>query len=245
MEKQDYLKALRRETDALVAVARFGLGAAVPSCPGWQVGDVVAHVGQAMNWMSELVETKAQAPLWSQPNDHGFDWHAPGSLDWFVESRDRFLAVTEAADPEEPVWSWAGDNRVLFWLRLEAMEAAIHRWDAQGARREREDIDPALAADAVDATIRWFLPVRRRRSTLPDRGERYHFDQTDGSGRWLVRFADGTVMSGRGSEEADATATGTASDILLFIWGRMPVSALRVSGDAEVMERFFRLVPSI
>src|SRR5579884_3414997 len=187
MEKQDYLAALRRDTDAMVAVARFGLEAAVPSCPGWQVGDVVAHVGQAMNWMSDIVETKAQAPLLSQPNVHGYDWHAPGTLDWFVRSRDHFIAVAEAANAEEPVWSWAGDNRVVFWLRLEAMEAAVHRWDAQSARGEREDIDPVLAADVVDATIQWFLPARRRRSTLPDRGERYRFDQTDGSGRWLVR----------------------------------------------------------
>lgn len=245
MEQRDYLRALRRETDAILEVARFGLEAAVPSCPGWQVGDVVAHVGQAMNWMSEIVETRAQAPIWSQPNDHGFDWRAPGTLDWFVGSRDRFLAVSEAADPEEPVWSWTGDNRVLFWLRLEAMEAALHRWDAQGARGEREDIDRELAADVVGATIGWFLPARRRRSTLPDRGERYLFDQTDGPGRWSVRFADGTVMPGEGSEEADATAAGTASDILLFIWGRVPVSALRVSGTAEIMERFFRLVPSL
>jgi hypothetical protein len=33
-------------------------------------------------------------------------------------------------------------------------------------------------------------------------------------------------------------ARGTASDLLLFVWRRVPASALEVFGDAELLERF-------
>ncbi|HLJ66333.1 MAG TPA: maleylpyruvate isomerase N-terminal domain-containing protein [Chloroflexota bacterium] len=84
MEKHEYVQALHRETDALLGVARAGLDLPVPSCPGWMVGDVLAHVGQAMNWMREIVESRTQSALRNDPNKHSFDWHRPGVLDWYV-----------------------------------------------------------------------------------------------------------------------------------------------------------------
>ena len=242
IEKQEYILALRRETGEILAAAREGMEAAVPSCPEWQVGDVLVHVGRAMNWMREVVETRTQSPFWAR-DDHGFDWHAPEATTWFEESRDAFLAIMEKTDPEEPMWSWAGDHRAIFWLRLEAMEAGIHRWDAQGAHRTSEPIDTALAEDGIDATIRWFLPVWRRRTRLKDENGHFRFDQTDGPGRWAVHVAGETVLPGSGRADADVFAVGTASDVLLFLWNRIPASALSAAGDAGLLHRFALLMP--
>ncbi|MEI6503919.1 MAG: hypothetical protein WCP21_23140, partial [Armatimonadota bacterium] len=38
--------------------------------------------------------------------------------------------------------------------------------------------------------------------------------------------------------EADLTACGTASDLDLFLWGRLPAGALEVRGSAELLDRF-------
>jgi len=153
--------------------------------------------------------------------------------------------VLGGTDPEEPVWSWAGDNRAVFWLRLEALEAGVHRWDAQGALGTPESTDGALAVDGIDPTIRWFLPVRRLRSTLPARSETYRFDQTDGPGTWSIQFDDGAVLAGTGSTDAHVVSSGTASEILLYLWHRVPASALSVTGDIEVLDRFDRLLPPL
>lgn len=37
---------------------------------------------------------------------------------------------------------------------------------------------------------------------------------------------------------ADVSARGTASDLLLFLWGRVPSTALAVTGDASLLERW-------
>ena len=38
--------------------------------------------------------------------------------------------------------------------------------------------------------------------------------------------------------KGDVAARGSASDLLLFIWGRIPPSRLEVFGDAAALERF-------
>ena len=45
MEFADYLAWTRADGDRLAAVAELGLDAAVPSCPGWTVEDLVGHTG--------------------------------------------------------------------------------------------------------------------------------------------------------------------------------------------------------
>jgi uncharacterized protein (TIGR03083 family) len=147
-------------------------------------------------------------------------------------------------DAEEPVWSWARDNRALFWLRLETLECAIHRWDAQGALNSQEPIDARLAEDFIDATLRWFVPGRRQRTSLPDRGESFLFEQTDGPHRWSVRLVDGRVVTGSDAG-TDVTARGTASHVLLYLWGRENAAGFDVSGDSGVLDRFPRLLPSV
>jgi uncharacterized protein (TIGR03083 family) len=245
MEKVEYLEALRREGGKLLDLSRDALPRATASCPGWTVGDALAHVGRAYNWIGEIVETRAQTPLMPRARAHAFDWRDPGVLGWFRASLDRFVETMDRADPEDVVWSWSGDNRVVFWLRLMTHETAIHRWDAQSAIVPPDPIEVSVAVDAIDGAIQWFLPTARMGSTLPDRGETYRFDQTDGPGKWLIRFADETVKPGQGSEDAAVVASGTASDILLFLWRRVPADGLSVSGDLEIMERFARLVPPL
>ena len=244
MEREQYLHALRSETDTLLVVARSGLEQPVPSCPGWRVGDVLAHVGQALNWMSQIIESRSQEVLWPHTNQHGYDWQSPGLFDWFQASRDRFVRLFGETDPDEPVWSWAGDNRAHFWLRLETMECAIHRWDAQSAVGTQEPIDRELAEDVIDATLRWFVPGRRSRSSLPDRGESYRFEQTDGPHSWSIRMVEGRVVTG-GHEATDVVARGTASHILLYLWVRESRAGFEVTGDSAVLDRFPRLLPSV
>src|SRR5215470_8973737 len=51
-----YIAALGHEGDLLAAAAeRAGMGAAVPSCPGWAVRDLLKHTGYVHRWATGIV----------------------------------------------------------------------------------------------------------------------------------------------------------------------------------------------
>src|SRR5688572_26761997 len=56
-------QALVAQTQRLADyVAAADSDAAVPTCPGWTVGDLVAHVGQTQRWVSEIIERRIADP---------------------------------------------------------------------------------------------------------------------------------------------------------------------------------------
>jgi hypothetical protein len=77
------------------------------------------------------------------------------------------------------------------------------------------------------------------------KGECYRFRQTDGSGAWSIAFDPDGLRPLAKDEPADAELAGTASDLLLFLWHRIPGDPLLESGDAEALQRFFVLIPPV
>jgi hypothetical protein len=136
------------------------------------------------------------------------------------------------------VWTFPGGGEtVRFWFRRQAEETAVHRWDAQlAATAAPEPIDVEVAVAGVDELLDVFLASRR-----VDLGGSVHFHATDSPhGEWIVRNADdGSVLVGHGHEKGDVALRATASDLLLWLWGR-PVaeSALEVFGDEAVLDRW-------
>ena len=111
-----------------------------------------------------------------------------------------------------------------------AHETTIHRWDAQSAYGFPEPAEGELAVDGIDETFEIMLPVRRMwaEHPRPGSGETFHFHRTDGRGEWLLRFEpEGPVVT-REHAKGDVAVRGTASDLLLFLWQRIPADALEV-----------------
>ncbi len=126
-----------------------------------------------------------------------------------------------------------------------AQETAVHRWDAQAALGDPEPIEPELACDGIDEVLDVIVPSRLRgpEDAREGHGETYHFHRTDGPGEWLVRFdAQGATVT-REHAKGDVAVRGAASDLLLFLWGRLPGERLEVLGDASLLGRLFELVP--
>ncbi|HET7518513.1 MAG TPA: maleylpyruvate isomerase family mycothiol-dependent enzyme, partial [Actinomycetes bacterium] len=69
------------------------------------------------------------------------------------------------------------------------------------------------------------------------RGESLHLHATDTEGEWQLRLLPAGVEVGRGHAQADATVSGEASDLLLFLWGRAPTDPLERSGDPALLPR--------
>ena len=235
----DYAAAIRRESDLFYATAEQADPAArVPSCPDWNVADLVWHLGEVHWFWSTDIEVRAKthddveaAERPTRPDDYG-------ELIAFGRSQaDRMLRLLDENADDVAVWTWAlheADQNVGFIRRHQVQEAAVHRWDLQMAASGSPDaIDAEAAADAIDEVMAITLPwCVRADKALPGS---VHLHCLDADGEWLVH-PDGRVE--REHAKGDAAIRGTASDLLLALYTRIPLERVEVIGDAAVAEQF-------
>ncbi|MBP2401067.1 maleylpyruvate isomerase family mycothiol-dependent enzyme [Streptomyces syringium] len=263
----DYLPHFRREVRAFEAAARraaeAGVAPLVPSCPGWSVSELVGHLGAVHRTVARVIRERRREPLdgtdlstLELPADR-VGWptaleHAPADrgpvpvslIDWFADGASALEAQFSTSGPGEPVWTWSWEQTTGFWLRVQAIEAAVHRWDAENAIGTARPVASALAADAVGQTFEVMVPARRAAGAAPPgSGERFRFRRTDGTRAWTARFDGDDVRLDDGTGPWDVELAGTASDLMLFLWHRIPADRLEVNGDRAVLDRYFSLVP--
>lgn len=232
MKLEEYVGSLRSDSGALANAARGRLDVPIPSCPEWTMRDLVVHVGVVHRFWSAVVESRARSPKGlERERDPG----AREPVEWFLEGADQLAEVLQSAEPDANVWSWSRQRSVAFVQRRMAQETAVHRWDAQAARGNPAPIDPELAVDGIDEMFDVFYPVAD--GEPPGRGETVHLHRTDGDGEWLVRLGPERVVVERGHLKGDAAVRGSASDLLLMLWRRIPPSDLDVFGDPEAVAR--------
>jgi uncharacterized protein (TIGR03083 family) len=240
MEYADYCDAIRRDGHALGAAAReAGVDRSVPSCPDWQVADLLGHVGRLHRWVATIVESEGDDPA-----DHWSDAEPPPAdvrLDWFAAGVDLLADALMRVDPAAAAWSWTDDRTAGFWARRQANETAVHRWDAQLATGDAQPIDHALAVDGIDEFF-GLIPFWRHESRVRGTGESIHLHCTDGAGEWLVRIGTDGVLVTREHAKGDVAMRAPASDLLLFLWGRVDHSGAEVFGDASLLDRWQQLV---
>jgi uncharacterized protein (TIGR03083 family) len=240
-----------------MAAAERGLDSQVPACPAWRVRDLVVHLGYIYRFVGEVVRTRARdreqeiSPLRERHRAERTR-HAevitaaePHVLRrWFEQCAADLERSLHDVDAGQPVWTWwEPDQRAGFWMRRMAHETAVHRWDAEAAQGDPRPIDQALARDGIDEALDVHLMERWRENRSTGSGESYRLSQTDGGGAWLIRFdRDGPRIS-RENAKAAVMIRGTASDLLLFLWQRIPADRMDIIGDASLIGRYFELVP--
>src|SRR5262249_32781413 len=154
------IQAVASNSALLADAARRDLTKPVPTCPGWFVATLVAHTGEVQHYWAHQIRARAQAPLdlpetaydsypglhsWYQAAARGTPDLAaipPGLIEWFEGATEDLVAAFRDVGPEEAIWHWSGDNRAITHLRNQAMEATVHRWDAQNAQGATTPIDP-------------------------------------------------------------------------------------------------------
>ncbi|MEV0720750.1 maleylpyruvate isomerase family mycothiol-dependent enzyme [Asanoa sp. NPDC050611] len=240
--KDFWLGGLRAESAAFAAaVAQAPADAPVPSCPGWTIADLVQHLGGCYERTVWLIERNSV----ERPDPDHTASEAPAgeaALAWWQMRCDTLLSTLDATDPEAPAWNWAPQSkRAVFWHRRMALETAVHRWDAQMALAASEPIEAKLAADGISEVLDTWLPAGRRQT-----GERPHgvvqLFAADTDQEWLVRLRgegvallDTDTILDTDEPPARVQAEGTASDLLLALYGRVGFDVLVVSGDPTLL----------
>lgn len=232
----DFVEAIRRESEAFASAADRGdLTARVPSCPDWTLGDLVWHLTDVQWFWSQVVGRAllSRDDVGPRPEPPASDDHLVAG---FRDGAGALVQALEGAEPALPVWSWAGGQQDIFWVRRrQAHEAAIHRWDADATVGDPGPIEAVLALDGVDEWIEWMADPEELASAAPVMVRLVVSDRE--AARVLRVEADGTFAS-EPAGQPDGTITASASDLDLLLWRRVAPADVSIVGDRSAVERF-------
>jgi len=240
-EQAVYREVLRAGGEAVAAAGRRDLDAAVPSCPGWTVHRLLAHLGRVYRSVGRHVAERAteMIPADQIPRPPA---ESAAILEWFEQGHRFVQEALDGAGPDEAVWSWADQHTVAFYVRRMAHETEIHRWDAEAAFGEPSPIDSDLGADGVSELFEVLLPFAPNwDAALPDAS--LHLHRTDGAGEWLLVNDGGSVKVSRQHAKGDAAVRASGGDLMLLAWGRIGLDSPGVEafGDADAARAWLAL----
>lgn len=238
--------------DLLVA-AQTNWSRPIPHCPDWNAGQLLAHMGGILDWMSAIVTTGARVSR----RDREQPPADPGELtSWYSAQLDRTLRVLAGTDPDTEVWTFSsrGDQRVGWWRRRLAVEIAIHRWDVQHALSldgspAARPIDGRVAAAGIEEFLVEFLPGLLADDAVEGLSGTLHLHATDGENEaadavsewWIDLDARADAIAVAGHQRADTAVRGSRSDLLLWLTNRAPSDELQILGRPDLDARWKQL----
>ncbi|MEV0172126.1 maleylpyruvate isomerase family mycothiol-dependent enzyme [Streptomyces sp. NPDC050803] len=238
MKTAEFIDVLDREGRLLAAAAeQAGTDAKVPTCPGWQVRDLLQHTGAVHRWATEFVtvgHTSFQ-PMADPPALDGAEL-----TDWYRSSHRRLVDALTAAPPSVECWHFLpAPSPLAFWARRQAHETAVHRIDAEAARGGTpSEVGAEFAADGIDELLFGFhARAKSRARSAEPRVLRVRATDLDGA-VWTVGLSQEPPVATRGDAgKADCEVSGPAVQLYLSLWNREPFPAVTGDGSVAVLWR--------
>jgi uncharacterized protein (TIGR03083 family) len=245
-----YCGEIVAQTDLLRSrIEGADLTAPVPSCPGWNLGQLLRHLGGAHRWAETIVRTRATQPL---PDDHfrdlsGYTDEDPAVLGpWLAEGAAQLADTLRGAGPDAEMWTAVPGETAMFWARRFAHETLIHRADATLALGAEFTVDEEVALDALDEWMELgslpqmfeFHPEQRE---LLGPGRTLHFHATDtapeAAAEWLIDLTGDAIVWRRAHEKAAVAVRGPLTGLLLVVYRRGPARSegIEVLGDSQLL----------
>jgi uncharacterized protein (TIGR03083 family) len=242
VEVAEHIAAIRRDGPLLrAAAASAGPDAAVPSCPGWTVRDLVRHLGGVHRWATSIVATPRTEPWPVDLEEVVGSWPDDATLlDWFDDGCQGLAAALERARPDLACWTFLrAPSPLAMWARRQAHETAMHRVDVElAAGAQVTQFTAPFAADGVDELLTCFI-TRGSSALRADEPRTLGVRCTDAADNWLVRIGpDAARTTPIGTDTPDCTLSGRAADIHLALWSRPELAALAIEGDESVLDLF-------
>lgn len=242
----DPLAEIAEHSAGLARAAANNLDAQVEHCPGWTVADLVWHVTEVHWFWSTVVDGLLPEP----PADEDRPQRpAPEELvSRFSAGAEHLVRVLAAADPAARCWTWATQQDAGFVLRHQVQEAAVHHWDAEHAAGRDIALGTAMSADAIDEFLTFSVSTvdnHDPENPEPTLDGALVLSARDAGIDWTITddSLPGTVKVSTGAAEPGLPRiTGTASDLLLWLYGRVPLPvAAGLAGPQAAEEVVARL----
>ncbi|MFJ4276652.1 maleylpyruvate isomerase family mycothiol-dependent enzyme [Streptomyces massasporeus] len=229
METAEFLHALETEGRLLAAAAEeAGTEAKVPTCPEWQVRDLLRHTGAVHRWAAAYV---AEQIAERRPLVEPTDLDGAELIAWYRDSHRRLVGTLAGASPGLECFAFLpAPSPLAFWARRQAHETAVHRVDAESARGGAPtEVPPEFATDGIDELLRGFHA--RSRSRVRTSEPRVLRIRTEDTGAvWTVRLSPEPPVTTRDeSGEAECELSAPAGQLYLALWNRAPLPS--ATGD--------------
>lgn len=243
-----YFPTLLRMIDERSAAFRAAVAAApsldadVPSCPGWTLYDLANHLSEGDRFWAYIVLNTA--PGDERPSKDGLAAPRsarPSSPGWPTRRSSCSLLCARPPGPGllglvEPL---ASPHTVAAVARRRVPESLIHTYDAQLASGTPQELPTTEAGDAIEEFLATVCT-----GTVPWPGEPatmdYHAAEA-GSWRQTVDAAGSRFTRLTAAEAAESKPTaaiyGTASEMALLMYMRIPAGSLRIEGDADLLQQ--------
>ncbi|MGW0190017.1 maleylpyruvate isomerase family mycothiol-dependent enzyme [Streptomyces sp. NPDC003362] len=226
-----FVETLDREGRLLAAAAeRAGTDAKVPTCPGWQVRDLLRHTGAVHLWAASYVR---EGHTERRPFGDAPDLDGAALVTWYRDAHRRLVDTLTDAAPDVSCWAFLpAPSPLEFWARRQVHETTVHRFDAESALGGTPSpVEKAVAADGIDELLRGFHARSRSRvRTDEPRVLRVRVTNADADAVWTVRLSPEPPVTVRGGDgEADCELSGGAEELYLALWNRLPLPS--VTGD--------------
>lgn len=222
----------------------------VPSCPGWNVGQLLRHLGGAQRWAEEMVRTRATQPL---PDEYFRELSAYADEDpavvgpWLVDGAARLAETLREAGPETKLWTPVPGESAAFYARRFAHETVVHRADATVALGAEFTVDQEVAIDAIDewmelGSLPMHFEVHPWMRELLGPGRTLHFHATDtapeAAAEWVVDLTGEAIDWRRAHEKSAVAVRGPLTDLLLVIYRRRTVhgDGIEILGDEQLLD---------
>ncbi|THV29972.1 hypothetical protein [Glycomyces paridis] len=235
----DYLTELKTEAAGLRSVCEPEvLDRVAPSRPDTTVAGILLDLARLYRWaVAAMLTPVADDDLPEPPLAVA---SGPAVLDVFDQALAAVLDAVESRPAESPAWTWAPvEWRAEFWHRRVAVASAVARWDLQMAVGATAPVPAALASEAISEVFEAFLPVGARRGAHPGASGLVQLFAQDADATWFVRLREGRVALLDQPDSVTALqsrAAGSASDIALALWGRLPFGICDVVGDERLLQ---------
>jgi uncharacterized protein (TIGR03083 family) len=222
----------------------------VSSCPEWNLGQLLRHLGGGHRWVETTVRTGATQPL---PDEQvravsGYNDEDPAVLaTWLTEGAAQLADTLRAAGPEAEVWTPVPGAASVFLARRFTHETVIHRADAALALGAEFTVDEEVALDAFDEwmeldSLPQHFEINPNKRELLGPGRTLHFHATDtppeAAAEWLIDLTGDAIVWRRAHEKAAVAVRGPLADLLLVIYRRVPArsESIEVLGDVQLLD---------
>jgi uncharacterized protein (TIGR03083 family) len=237
------------------AMSAPGLEPQVPTCPEWTLLDLVQHLGEVHRFWAAVVNA---GPAAAAPDESALQGAeaAPRErealLAWSAESTRLLLDALREAGPDRGCWTWWGESQSPQTsgavARHQVHEVTVHTYDAQITVGAPQPLPDGVALDGVDDFL---TTCCEGTDPWPHEAAVIDFHATEGRSWRLSLSADGTRTTrlptpgtipatavGENRDVAFTSVRGAAAEVLLTLYGRIPIDSLQIDGDRRQLEQF-------
>jgi len=228
----------------------------VPTCPEWTLLELVQHLGNShRRWAATVAagpaDTAPDEAVWRSSPAPPSDREA--LLGWSQESTTQLLSALRAAGRDRSCWTWWGAAQSPSTsgavARHQLQHIAVHTYDAQITVGNPQPLPDEAALDGVEEFL---FTCCSGTDPWPHEPCAVIYEATEGRSWRLSLSADGartapipapgTVVSTT-TDDAAASLRGTASDLVLVMYGRIPASSLQGKGDVHIFDQLLAWDP--